>query len=366
MKKLGFGLMRLPMKSGAVNQEHVNEMADYFLGQGFNYFDTAYVYHNGESEVALKKALVERHPRDSFVIANKMPTFLVTQSSDYDKFWNEQIERCGVDFFDYYLLHNLGEMNYANSLRHGGFEYMKQLKSGGKARKIGFSFHDKAELLDEILAKHPEMEFVQLQINYVDWEDEGVQARRCYEVAEKHNKPVIVMTPIKGGLLADLSEDSKAVLHKIDAEASIASWALRFAASLPNVFMVLSGMSNIEQMRDNTGFMKDFVPLTLEEKVALDKVVAIMTGEGGIPCTACQYCVKDCPQDIRIPDVIALYNNQLRFSFTPAHWNYYMNLTQKSGKASDCISCGVCEKLCPQHISIIDGLQKVAGVFESE
>ena len=369
MKKLGFGLMRLPITDEenpqSIDLELVNKMVDYYLERGFTYFDTAYPYHQGMSEVATRKALVERYPREAFILADKMPTFLVTQTGDYEKFFHEQVERCGVTYFDYYMLHNLGEKNYANTLRHGGFEFMKKLKAEGKAKQIGLSFHDKAELLDRILTDHPEMEFVQLQINYIDWDSESIEARKCYEVAVKHQKPIIVMEPVKGGSLAAVPEEANKLFKTYHPEWSAASWAIRFGASLDHVFMVLSGMSTYEQVIDNVSFMENFSPLNEEEQKIIQKATEIIKHSIAIPCTVCQYCVDDCPMNIPIPKYFSLYNDQQQFRLVPAHKNYYMNLSQVHGKASDCIGCKQCENHCPQHIDIVEQLQKVAEVFDA-
>lgn len=370
MKKLGFGMMRLPVtepgNNKTIDQELVNKMVDRFLSEGFTYIDTAYPYHQGLSESAVRKALVERYPRDSFLLADKMPTFLVNSAEDYPRFFAEQLKRCGVDYFDYYLLHTLGEKNYANTLKFGGFAFMEQLKSEGKAKHIGFSYHDKAELLDQILTEHPEMEFVQLQINYIDWDSESIESRKCYEVAVKHQKPVIVMEPVKGGCLAEVPETVEELFHDVHPDWSIASWAVRFAASLEQVMVVLSGMSSYQQLEDNLSYMKDFVPLAENEQQTIATAVNLINASIAIPCTGCRYCVDGCPQRIPIPEFFSLYNNQYQFRLFPAHRNYYMNLTQKFGKASDCIACGQCEEHCPQHIAIIEELKKVAGVFDGE
>lgn len=370
MKKLGFGFMRLPVTEEgnpkSIDQEQVNRMADYFLEKGFTYFDTAYPYHQGTSEAAVRKALVERHPRDSFTIADKMPTFLVTENGDYQRFFDEQLKRCGVDYFDYYLLHTLGEKNYANTLQHGGFEFMQKLKAEGRAKKIGFSFHDKAELLDRILTEHPETEFVQLQINYIDWDNESIESRKCYETAVKHHMPVIVMEPVKGGSLANVPEEVERLFQTCRPGRSAASWAVRYAASLDGVFMVLSGMSNYEQVVDNVGCMGEFTPLDEEEKGIIQKAAEIINSRVTIPCTACQYCVDGCPKKIPIPKYFSLYNNQKQFKLVPAHRNYYANLTQTYGKASDCIACRQCERHCPQHIEIVEQLKEVSRIFDAE
>lgn len=368
MTELGFGLMRLPLTeeedSKSVDQELVNKMVDYYLQEGFNYFDTGYPYHQGMSEVAAKKALVERHPRESFRIADKMPTWMVDKQEDYQKFFNEQLERCGVNYFDYYLLHNLGAKNYADTLKYGGFEFMKKLKKGGKAKQIGFSHHDDAELLDRILTENPEMEFVQVQINYLDWENESIQSRKCYEVAKKHETPVIVMEPIKGGILAEVFSKAEELLKNYHSNKSVASWAMRFAASLDNVFLVLSGMSNLEHAKDNIDSLKNFTPLDDEEREIINKAVEIINDSITIPCTACQYCVDDCPEDIPIPKYFSLYNDQEQFGLTPAHQNYYMNLTQNFGKSADCIECKQCEEHCPQDIEIVDYMKEISQIFD--
>ncbi len=368
MKKLGFGMMRLPVTEEgnpqSIDQNSVNAMVDTYMAKGFTYFDTAYPYHQGESEVAVRKAVVERYPREAFVLADKMPTFFVTKNEDYQRIFDEQLERCGVEYFDYYLLHNLGVKFYNDTLQCGGFEFMQKLKAEGKAKHIGFSFHDKAELLDKILTDHPEMEFVQLQINYIDWENQGIESRRCYETAMKHNKPVIVMEPIKGGSLAVVPEAAEKLFKAKNPDMSAASWAVRFAASLDNVLVVLSGMGSMEQMVDNTSYMDPLVPLSAEENAVIAEVTDIINSNTAIPCTACQYCVDGCPQNIPIPQYFSLYNNQYQFGKTAAHMVYYMNLTQDYGKASDCINCGQCEEHCPQHIDIIDKLGEVAKTLE--
>ncbi|MDR2054434.1 MAG: aldo/keto reductase [Desulfovibrio sp.] len=369
MKKLGFGLMRLPLTdsgdNGSIDQKIVDKMVDYYLEYGFAYFDTAYVYHAGMSEISARKAVVERYRRDKFSITDKMPTWLVTSASDYEKIFTEQLARCGVEYFDYYLLHNIGIKRYTDTRQSGGFEFMRKIREEGRAGHVGFSYHDKAELLDRILTEHPEMEYVQLQINYMDWENEAIQSRKCYETARKHGKPVIVMEPVKGGSLAGVPQEADKLFRMSRPGMSAVSWAIRFAASLEGVFMVLSGMSDFEQVADNVSYMCDFVPLSDKERETINKVAAIIDGNMAIPCTSCGYCFDGCPRRIPIPQYFALYNNQKQFGLLPNQMAYYMNLTQEHGTASDCCECGQCEEHCPQHIDIAEQMKEVAGVFDS-
>lgn len=370
MKKLGFGLMRLPLTNGedykSVNQELTKKMVDGFLEQGFTYFDTAYVYHGGISEGIFKKAVLDRHPRDTFTIADKMPTWLVKEQGDYQKFFDEQLVRCGVEYFDYYLLHNLSVKSYADTVKHGGFEFVKKLKAQGKVRNIGFSFHDKAPVLDTILTEHPEMEFVQLQINYLDWDSEGIQSRKCYETAVKHGKPVIVMEPVKGGCLANIPVEASNLLKSHNPAMSAASWAIRFTASLEKVLVVLSGMSTLEQVLDNVSYMREFKPLEKVEQGFIKQVTEIINRKIAVPCTACAYCVEGCPQKIPIAQYFALYNNRKQFGPIPSILNSYALIAGNGGKASDCIACQQCEEHCPQHIAITEQLKEVAKVFEKK
>lgn len=369
MKKLGFGLMRLPLTDRedptSIDYDMLFLMVDRFLERGFTYFDTAYPYHSGFSQVAFKKAVVERYPREAFLIANKMPIWLVKSPEDYPRIFEEQLKKCGVTYFDYYMLHNSDFNNYTSTVKHGGFAFMRQLKAEGKAKHIGFSFHDTSELLDEILTAHPEMEFVQLQINYVDWESESIQSRKCYEVARKHNKQVIVMEPVKGGTLAQVPPEVEALLKSRQPELSIPSWAVRYAASLPGVEMVLSGMSDLVQVLDNTSYMQDFIPLSTEEQQIVLQASELIRANTAIPCTACQYCVDDCPKKIPIPRYFAMYNQLKQFNNVFLEKLYYTNLTSAGyGKASACITCRRCEKHCPQHIGITNQLKEIALAFE--
>ena len=370
MKKLGFGCMRLPVTDSQdqakVDVPQVCQMVDTFLDRGFTYFDTAYMYHKGESEKVVREALVKRHPRDSFTLATKLPLMALEKEGDQERIFAEQLEKCGVDYFDYYMLHNVSAAHYEVARRFDSFAFISELKKQGKVKKIGFSYHDRAQLLDEILTAHPEVDFVQLQINYLDWDDEGIQSRKCYETARKHGKPIVVMEPVKGGLLAQIPDQAKKLLQEKAPDASPASWAIRFAAGLDGVMMVLSGMSSLEQLQDNVGYMADFQPLSSEEQATVEAVVRAIRQSVAIPCTACRYCVDGCPQDIDIPTYFALYNGdrqRLAGSF-PLYHGYYRNASQSHGKASDCIECGQCEGACPQHLSIIQLLKQVAQVFE--
>lgn len=361
MKKLGFGTMRLPLKDAnnktSIDQETLNQMVDIFMEAGFTYFDTAYLYHDEMSEPALKKALVDRYPRESFVLADKMPTVIVKSTADYERYFANQLERTGAEYFDYYLMHNMGKDRYDKTTAFGGFEFAMQKKVEGKIKKLGFSFHDDVETLERILMEHPEMDFVQLQINYLDWENDVIQSRKCYEVATRYNKPVVVMEPVKGGMLANLPESAVTLLATQDETASPASYALRFAASLDNVMMVLSGMSTVEQVQENTRILNELKPLSEQENALLQKVTACINESTAIPCTSCGYCLEVCPKHIAIPGLFALYNN---YKTTGNFSNmYYNRAVYGKGKASDCINCHLCEKNCPQHIVIPQELKNI-------
>lgn len=367
MGKLGFGLMRLPVidkDQNKIDIEKVKDMADDFISAGGTYFDTAYVYHNGYSETAFKEAVVKRYPRESFTIADKLPMFIIKTADEMPVIFDKQLERCGVDYFDYYLLHSLGKISYETTTKIKAFEFVMQKKAEGKIKHVGFSFHDSPELLDKILCEHPETEFVQLQINYLDWEDASIRSKECYEVAVKHKKPVIVMEPVKGGALADVPETAAELFKNYSPECSVASWAIRYTASLENVMTVLSGMSTKEQMQDNLSYMKNFQPLNPEELSIISNAADIIKASISIPCTECRYCIADaeCPSNIAIPDYFAIYNNLKRFedSQKDVAYTYYENLNQTYGKASECIKCGKCEKHCPQHLPIRKYLEHVA------
>ncbi len=365
-KKLGFGCMRLPVINGKtedIDDAAFCRMADAYIEQGFKYFDTAYPYHNQKSEEAVRRCVVERYDRDRFFLADKMPIWLIEKEEDCQKHFDIQLERCGVEYFDFYLLHALNKDRVADVEKKGVFEFVQRMKAEGKIRHIGFSFHDTADVLDDILTRHPEMEFVQLQINYYDWDSATVQSGKCYETAVKHGVPVIVMEPVRGGTLASLHGEPAKLLQGLDAEASFASWAIRYAASLENVMVVLSGMSNEEQMLDNISYMKDFKPLTDAEKDTVAKVVEELAKMPTIACTKCRYCVEGCPKKIVIPDVLDDYNLTVQFGMSDARKESYKFHTAEKGKADDCIRCGKCEEQCPQHLPIRDLLVKVAETF---
>lgn len=370
-KKLGFGLMRLPLldanDDGSIDLEQTKKMVDIFLEKGFTYFDTAWMYCGFKSENAAKEALVDRHPRNSFTLATKLHAGFVKTKEDCDRVFNEQLAKTGVTYFDYYLLHDVGVDHYEIYKKLDCFGWLAEKKKQGLVKHMGFSFHDNAEVLDKVMTEHPEMEFVQLQINYLDWDSEGIQSRKCYEVARKHGKPIIVMEPVKGGTLAKVPEKVEKSFRDYRPDMSISSWAIRFVASLPNVKMVLSGMSNMEQLLDNTGYMENFVLLNPEEQKLVAEAVKTINESIAIPCTGCSYCTDGCPKKIAIPKYFSLYNADKQETNEKA-WKpqgeYYVRLTKTFGKASDCVGCGQCERACPQHLPISENLKTVAEYFE--
>ena len=364
-KKLGFGCMRLPMKNGEVDYDEFNKMIDYFMEQGFNYFDTAHGYIQGKSETAIRDCLAARYPRESYVLTDKLTKPYFNSKEDIKPFFEKQLKWAGVEYFDYYLMHAQDRHVYEHFKKCNAYEVAQELKKEGKIKHVGISFHDTAEVLERILTDHPEIEVVQIQFNYMDFKSAGVQSQKVYEVARKHDKQIIVMEPIRGGGLVNLLDEAKDVFDNLNKgkNLSYASYAIRFAASFDGMFKVLSGMSNFEQMQDNVSYMKNFEPFTDVEFKAVEKVTEILNKLGGIPCTACRYCTDGCPMKIAIPDLFSCYNTKKQFG----DWNadyYYGVHTKSNGKASDCIKCGQCERICPQHLKIIDLLENVAETFE--
>lgn len=362
-KNFGFGCMRLPMVNGEVDIEEMNKMVDAFLENGFNYFDTAHGYLQGKSEKALKTSLADRYERSRFILTNKLTNFFFKKEEEIRPFFEQQLKDCGVEYFDYYLMHAQGADNFRFFKNCKAYETAFALKAEGKVKHVGISFHDKADVLEQILTEYPQIEVVQIQFNYVDYDDPAVESRKCYEIYRKYGKPVIVMEPVKGGNLVNLPQSAKDIFNKLG-ENSSASYAIRFAAGFDGIDMVLSGMSSYEQMADNISYMKEFQPLNDNEMETVRKVQEIFKGMNLIPCTACRYCEADCPKKIAIPDLFAVMNTKQIYH----DWNadyYYSNVhTSQGRKASDCIKCGRCEKACPQHLEIRRLLEDVAKEFE--
>lgn len=362
-KSLGFGCMRLPMKGKKVDLDETKKMVDLFISEGFNYFDTAHGYIEEQSEKAVRKCLVDRYPRESYILTDKLTGGYLKSAKDVRPFFEKQLKICGVDYFDFYLMHAQTRENYGHFKKCRAYEQALELKNEGKIKHLGISFHDSADMLEMILNEHPEVEFVQIQLNYVDFDDPAVQSRKCYEVCRKFNKPVIVMEPVKGGNLVNLPDKAKGIFESLKG-GSNASYAIRFAAGFEGVFMTLSGMSNMAQMADNISYMKDFKPLNDIEMKAVDEVRKVFKSLDLIACTACRYCVDGCPKKISIPDLFACLNSKNIHHDWNADYYYNEIYTVGSGKASDCIECGKCEKVCPQHLTIRSYLKDVAKEFE--
>ena len=369
MNKFGFGMMRLPQLDEndptKVDIEQVKEMVDTYIENGGKYFDTAYPYHNGVSETVLKEAVVDRYPREDIIIATKLPIFSVTKEEDMEKFFNEQLEKCGVEYFDYYLIHNINEMTHHAVYDFDSFEFVRQKKQEGKIKNMGFSFHDKPEALIEAIEAFPDCDFIQLQINYIDWTNSSIESKKCYEIASKYKKPVVVMEPVKGGALANLPDKAEKIFKNYDEDKESVSWALRFCNELDNVFMILNGVSSLEQMKSSINIFKDIKPLNEEEHELITQVRDIVNNLTPIKCTECNYCIEYCPVNIPISKYFSMYNT------------YYINKTQngdpvndavsylvmsenkENGAANECIECKECEKYCPQHLEIHEILKDV-------
>jgi len=364
--KLGFGFMRLPyLENGKIDIGQVKQMTDMFLASGMNYFDTAFIYDNGDSERAIKEALVDRYPRDRYFLATKLCVW--EQASDEESAKQQfftSLERTGAGYFDYYLMHAIQADNYQKYDEYGIWDFVKEQKRKNLIKHWGFSFHASHKLLDELLTKHPDTEFVQLQLNYADWENPAVESRECYEVARKHNKPIIVMEPVKGGTLVKLLPKPQEIINSSSKKASNASWAIRFCASLEGVMTVLSGMSSLSQMEDNLSYMKNFVPLNEAEKEMIKRVQDSIKEIPSVPCTACHYCVAGCPKHIAIPDIFEALNMHIGWNNDKLAAELYEEATENGGKASDCIKCRHCERACPQQINITRFLEEGAELFE--
>ncbi len=371
MKNFGFGVMRLPLFDESdmknVDYEKAYEMIKLFVDSGFSYFDTGYMYHNFYSENVLRDLLVKRFPRESFQIADKLPVFSIKNAEAVQLIFDEQLRRLGIDYFDYYLLHSVSREFYEPMCEaFGCFEFIAEKKREGKIREIGFSYHDDAELLDRILTEHPEVDFVQLQINYIDWENEKIQSRKNYETARRHGKKIVIMEPVKGGTLVNVPDEVVHLFKDYAPDRSVASWALRYAASLEGVFMTLSGMGNMEQLCDNIATMGNFTPLNSDELQIIGKATEIINNAIAVPCTSCGYCVETgCPVNVNIPKYFELYNASKTCRMSVGDIRHrYKKLGESFGTPSDCISCGKCEKACPQHLKVREYLAEVAEHFE--
>lgn len=363
-RNFGFGCMRLPMKGEEVDSEQVKRMVDLFLERGFNYFDTAHGYIDGKSELAIRECLTSRYPREDYILTNKLSGNFFQKEEDIRPLFEQQLKACGVEYFDFYLMHAQGARNYPHYKECRAYETAFALKREGKVRHVGISFHDTPEMLDQILSEYPDIEAVQIQFNYLDYDDPAIQSRAVYEMARKHGKPVIIMEPVKGGRLVNLPEEAAQIFSALKG-GSPASYAIRFAAGFDGVMMVLSGMSDMAQMEDNSAFMTEFRPLDERERAAVEDVQKIFKTKNFIPCTACRYCTPGCPMGIPIPDIFATVNARKLHK----DWNskfYYSVVCEKAGsKASDCVGCGQCEAVCPQHLEIRALLREATAEFEN-
>ena len=360
--KLGFGLMRLPRRGIKIDVDQVSQMVDHFLDAGFTYFDTARVYPG--SETATQKALVNRHPRDSFTIATKLNTMVAPTARIARKQFDTSLRNLGVDYIDHYLLHNLTNNTYKSYENMGLWDYVRDLKKQGKVHYAGFSFHAGPQLLEEVLQTHPEVDFVQLQINYADWENPRITSRANYEVARAHGKPIVIMEPVKGGALAKPAPEIRTLMDNTSPGMSYASWAIRFAAGLDGILTVLSGMSNLDQVKDNVSYMRSFERLDDAEMAIIQQAREILGNARDIPCTNCRYCVEGCPRHIHIPDVFAAMNKQLVEGHIDEARADYRAAVDEGNFASACVSCGKCEDVCPQNLKITALLRECADALE--
>lgn len=363
-KKLGFGFMRLPMNGTEIDISETCQMVDRFLEKGFRYFDVARGYLDGKAEATLRQCLTSRYPRDRYILTDKLSGSFFKTREDIRPLFQKQLEDCGVEYFDLYLMHAQSKENYPQYQAAHAYETALELKTEGKIRHLGISFHDTPEFLDQILTDHPEVEAVQLQFNYLDFNNPAVQSKNCYDVCRKHGKPVLVMEPVKGGKLVQLPEKAAKILDALQG-GSYASYAIRFAAGFDGIQMVLSGMSSLAQLEDNTDFMADFRPLSAHETKALEGVCQVFAGMNLIPCTACRYCEAGCPRHIHIPDLFSVMNAYRQSK----DWNgeyYYGIHTNQAGKAGDCVGCGQCEEICPQHLPIREYLKQISAEFDKK
>ena len=368
--KFGFGCMRLPLTDAndptSIDQELFNQMVDIYMEKGFNYFDTSYAYHNGMSEVAIRKAVVERYPRESYQICDKMPTWALTSEDDNDKFVNEMLERLGIDYFDVFFVHNINTPWYKLAEEHKAFDYIKKMKEDGIARKIGISFHDHARLLEDVLDKYGDiLDVIQLELNYLDWEDPAIEAHKCYDLCVKHGLDVYVMEPLKGGVIVNPNDEIKNDFKEFNPDKSIASFALRFCASLEHVKIVLSGMSKMEDLLDNCDTFENFEVLSEEETEFLERMTEKLNSSVAVSCSECGYCVDACPEMIPIPEYFSLYNLSTNRPESDIYRLYYDKLADEKVPADECTYCGTCIDYCTQHIDIPEELEKVCEHFQT-
>lgn len=374
MKKLGFGLMRLPLKDDdkpdSIDYDEVKRMVDVYMEKGYNFFDTAYPYHNGLSEVALRECVVNRYPREDFIVSDKMPLFSIEKEDDLERIFNEQLERCGVEYFDYYMLHNFSTWTRKVTYNLKAFEFILEKKMEGKIKHVGISLHDKPKLLKTAFDKYPEIEFVLLQINYLDWQSNTIESRKCYNLATDYGKDVFVMEPVKGGTLIDIPESVQTLFNDYEEDSKPAQWALRFCGSLSNVKVLFSGMSNMEQLKENINIFENFKPLSNEEFYMLGQAATIINQDIVVPCTGCNYCINECSHNIPIPRYLRTYNDYCRLpedrNFSATGYYRTLSMNPDYGKASDCDGCGDCVKQCPQNIKIPKIMEKIVEVFEKE